>query len=159
MADWRDDPIGSALRGENPTVMARMRSGFACIGDHQLMPGYSVLMTDDPANASLTDLTPERRLQFLADMAMLGEAITDACRDRGLRRINYEIQGNTLALLHAHVFPRYDWETPERAAWPVVMYPHEQIFSPENAYDESRDGELRAKITAELERLMSADHD
>lgn len=28
-------------------VMARMRSGFAVIGDTQHLPGYSLLLTDD----------------------------------------------------------------------------------------------------------------
>lgn len=32
-ADWRRDRIGSAERGENPMVLARLRSGFAVIGD------------------------------------------------------------------------------------------------------------------------------
>ena len=29
MTDWRDDRVGAAHRGENPMVIARMRSGFA----------------------------------------------------------------------------------------------------------------------------------
>ncbi len=33
MTDWRDDRIGSALRGENPTVLGRLPAGFAVIGD------------------------------------------------------------------------------------------------------------------------------
>jgi hypothetical protein len=44
MAGWRDDRIGAAHRGENPMVMARMRSGFAVIGDTQHLPGYSLLL-------------------------------------------------------------------------------------------------------------------
>ncbi len=39
MAGWKDDRIGSAHRGENPMVMALMRSGFAVIGDTQHLPG------------------------------------------------------------------------------------------------------------------------
>lgn len=34
-----DNPIAAALRGENTKVMARMRSGFAVIGDTQFLPG------------------------------------------------------------------------------------------------------------------------
>lgn len=40
MMDRRDDRIGSALRGENPTVLKRLPSGFAVIGDTQFLPGY-----------------------------------------------------------------------------------------------------------------------
>jgi hypothetical protein len=60
-SDWLDDRIGAAHRGENPLVMARMRSGFAVIGDTQHLPGYSLLLTDDPSVNHLTDLDWERR--------------------------------------------------------------------------------------------------
>ena len=43
MSDWKSDRIGSALRGENPTVLARLPASFAVIGDVQWLPGYSVL--------------------------------------------------------------------------------------------------------------------
>jgi hypothetical protein len=52
VADRRDDRIGAAHRGENPLVMARLRSGFAVVGDTQHLPGYSLLLTDDPAVAT-----------------------------------------------------------------------------------------------------------
>jgi diadenosine tetraphosphate (Ap4A) HIT family hydrolase len=93
--DWRADRIGSALRGENPMVMARTRSGFAVIGDTQHLPGYSLLLTDDPAVDHLTDLDWERRAMFLFDLALLGEAVERACRPHGLRRLNYEVLGNS----------------------------------------------------------------
>ena len=69
--DWQEDRIGSALRGENPLVMARMRSGFAVIGDTQHLPGYSLLLTDDPSADHLTDLEWERRKAFLFDLSLL----------------------------------------------------------------------------------------
>ncbi len=37
---WKQDRIGAAERGENPMVLARMRSGYAVIGDTQFLPGY-----------------------------------------------------------------------------------------------------------------------
>ncbi|BAU86544.1 hypothetical protein SLA_5675 [Streptomyces laurentii] len=46
--DWREDRIGSALRGENPTVLRRLDVGFAVIGDVQFLPGYAVLPADEP---------------------------------------------------------------------------------------------------------------
>jgi hypothetical protein len=51
--DWRMDRIGAALRGENPTVLRRLTSGFAVIGDVQFLPGYSVLLVDEPDVLSL----------------------------------------------------------------------------------------------------------
>jgi hypothetical protein len=47
--DWRMDRIGASLRSENPTVLRWLEAGFAVIGDVQFPPGYSVLLTDEPA--------------------------------------------------------------------------------------------------------------
>jgi len=153
-SDWRDDRVGSALRGENPLVMARMRSGFAVIGDTQHLPGYSLLLTDDPSVDQLTDLDWERRTQFLFDLSLIGEAVQRACRENGLRRINYEVLGNAEPVLHGHVHPRYDWEPPERITGPVWRYPKELRNAPEHAYSDEKHGEVRAAITAELRALI-----
>jgi diadenosine tetraphosphate (Ap4A) HIT family hydrolase len=94
--------------------MARMRSGFAVIGDTQHLPGYSVLLTDDVSVDHLTDLDWERRTEFLFDLSLLGEAVERACRSHGLRRVNYEVLGNSVPFLHGHVHARYDWEPPDK---------------------------------------------
>jgi diadenosine tetraphosphate (Ap4A) HIT family hydrolase len=150
------DPIAAALRGENPMVMARMRSGFAVIGDTQHLPGYSLLLTDDPDVDHPTDLPWRERRAFFFDLALLGEAVWAATRDRGARRINYEVLGNSWPHLHGHVHPRYASEPPDKIGGPVWRYPKEVRDAPEQAYDEARHGELRARITAELERVTAA---
>ena len=152
--DWRADRIGAALRGENPLVMARMRSGFAVIGDTQHLPGYSLLLTDDPSVDHLTDLDWERRKTFLFDLALLGEAVERACRRDGLRRINYEVLGNSKPHLHGHVHARYDWEPPERVGGPVWRYPKDERNAPEHEYSDERHGAVRAAISAELGLLI-----
>lgn len=125
MTDWRRDRIAAALRGDNPTVLARMPSGFAVIGDVQWLPGYCVLLTDDPAVGRLSDLPRARRRQFLEDMADLGEAVERACLelDTDFRRVNLEILGNTDPYLHAHIWPRYEWEPAGLVGKPVWLYP------------------------------------
>ena len=80
--------------------MARMRSGFAVIGDTQHLPGYSLLPTDEPSVNHLTDLDWDDRKEFLFDLSLIGEAVLRACRGNGLRRINYEVLGNAEPLLH-----------------------------------------------------------
>lgn len=35
------DRIGAALRGENPTVLRRLESGFAAIGDAHVWPRFA----------------------------------------------------------------------------------------------------------------------
>src|SRR6476620_7182004 len=113
---WRSDRIGSALRGENPTVMAKLPGAFAVMGDVQWLPGYCVLLVDRPDVDGLNDLAPDERREFLASMATLGAAVESACRsaDGSFRRLNFDILGNTDEFLHAHVWPRYDWEPVER---------------------------------------------
>ncbi|EFL29316.1 LOW QUALITY PROTEIN: conserved hypothetical protein, partial [Streptomyces himastatinicus ATCC 53653] len=60
---WRKDRIGSALRGGNPTVLRRLEAGFAVIGDVQFLPGYSVLLVDDPEVQRLSALPKSKRLR------------------------------------------------------------------------------------------------
>jgi diadenosine tetraphosphate (Ap4A) HIT family hydrolase len=134
--------------------MARMRSGFALIGDTQHLPGYSLLLTDDPSADHLTDLDWPRRSEFLFDLALLGEAVESACKPHGLRRMNYEVLGNSLHVLHGHVHPRYEWEPPDKITGPVWRYPKEVRNAPECAYSDEEHRELRAAITAELESLI-----
>jgi diadenosine tetraphosphate (Ap4A) HIT family hydrolase len=152
MSDWRNDRIGSALRGENPTVMARLAGGFAVIGDVQWLPGYSVLLADDPAVSRLSDLPRPQRLQFLDSMERLGEAVEQACaeRDPAFRRVNLEILGNTDPFLHAHVWPRYDWEPLELVGKPVWLYPAERWVDPAYRLGPEHDA-LRTAITWRLQ--------
>ena len=154
MINWKADRIGSAVSGTNPMVLARMESGFAVIGDTQFLPGYCLLLAH-PQVAHLSDLDLDQRTVFLRDMSLVGEAIERACAGDGLRRINYEILGNTDRYLHAHVFPRYDWEPVERIGHPVFLYPPENWTLPEHQFDEGRHGDLRQHITRHLEELMA----
>jgi diadenosine tetraphosphate (Ap4A) HIT family hydrolase len=150
MDDWKQDRIGSAERGENPTVIARMRSGFAVIGDSQLLPGYCLLLASPQVN-HLTDLPMAERTVFLQDMSLLGEAIMQVCHPL---RMNYEILGNYDNYLHAHVFPRYDWEPDERRESPVWLYPGTVRGDPSVAYSEEVHKELRQNLADTLLALL-----
>ncbi|MFJ9542867.1 HIT family protein [Streptomyces sp. NPDC101225] len=152
--DWRTDRIGAALRGENPTVLRRLDSGFAVIGDVQFLPGYSVLLTDRPGVQRLSELPKAERLSFLAGMDRLGEAVERACRrlDPAFRRVNLEILGNTDPFLHAHVWPRYAWEPAGLVGRPVWLYPPDR-WSDERSRLGARHDALRDAIGGELDRL------
>jgi diadenosine tetraphosphate (Ap4A) HIT family hydrolase len=149
-----DPAIAAALRGENPKVMTRMRSGFAVIGDTQHLPGYSLLLTDDLDVDHLTDLPWSRRRHFLFDLSLIGEAVFAVTREHGARRINYEVLGNSISHLHGHVHVRYEWEPADKIGGPVWRYPKDVRNAPEHVYDDARHGGLRAAITAELTRVM-----
>ena len=74
MDSWKNDRIGSAERDENPTVMVKMKSGFAVIGDNQFLPGYCVLL-GYPKASSLNELTLAERTQYLIDMTLILEIV------------------------------------------------------------------------------------
>ncbi|APX33217.1 diadenosine tetraphosphate hydrolase [Brachybacterium sp. P6-10-X1] len=155
-AHGHEDRVGSALRGENPTVLSHLPGGFAVIGDVQFLPGYSVLLTDRPGVDRLSDLPPADRTQFLASMDLLGEAVETVCaaRDGAFRRVNLEILGNTDAFLHAHVWPRYDWEPADVVTKPVWLHPRAN-WSDSALRLSSEHDELRADLTAALDSLSS----
>lgn len=147
--NWKEDRIGSAVRGENPTVLLKMNSGFAVLGDTQFLPGYCVLLAH-PKVKGLNDLSQVSRLMFLREMSLIGDAINDICQPV---RLNYEILGNTDAFLHAHIFPRYDWETDAYSRQPVWLYPPEYRLGAEFAFDAERHGELKTRLTEKLKEL------
>jgi diadenosine tetraphosphate (Ap4A) HIT family hydrolase len=149
-ADWRADRIGAAERGENPLLLARLRSGFAVIGDTQFLPGYCVLLAS-PAAPSLNALPFAARSEFLLDMALLSEAVE---RGTGCLRTNCELLGNTDTYLHAHVWPRYGWEDDQHRPSPVWSYPRDRWSDPRWAYNDAAHGALRGRIADDLHRLL-----
>ncbi|MDF2801471.1 MAG: hypothetical protein K0S61_1374 [Anaerocolumna sp.] len=149
MIDWKIDRIESAIRGENPTVITRMKSGFAVIGDTQFLPGYCVLL-GYPKVFSLNDLSPSERTDFLMDMTLIGDAIMEVYKPI---RINYEILGNTDIFLHAHIFPRYEHEG-EYKYHPVWNYPKDRWTEDIYQYDELKDGALKKQLMDKLNGLM-----
>ncbi|TKS98909.1 HIT family protein [Streptomyces lasalocidi] len=154
--DWRTDRIGSALRGENPAVLRRLEAGFAVIGDVQFLPGYSVLLVDDPNVERLSDLPRARRMSFLSDMDQLGEAVERVSRrmDTAFRRVNLEILGNTDGFLHAHIWPRFGWEPTDLVGKLVWLYPHDRWTDEQFALGPQHDP-LRKAIEDELDQLRS----
>lgn len=151
MEDWRLDRVGSALRGENPTVLKKVPAGYAVIGDVQWLPGYCVLLTDNPKAERLSDLPRSERSSFLESMALLGEAVETVCGDRDpdFLRVNLEILGNSDPFLHCHVWPRYAWEPPQLVDRPVWLYPREYWSDPVKALG-PRHNRLRAAIASHL---------
>jgi diadenosine tetraphosphate (Ap4A) HIT family hydrolase len=146
MDHWKNDRIGSALKGENPMVMARMKSGFAVIGDNQFLPGYCVLLGYPKAD-SLNELTLAERSQYLLDMTLIGDAIIKVCNPL---RVNYSILMNLDHYLHAHIEARYDWEPEQYKQRSSYFYPKEQQYE----YSEQKYSDLKKKITEVLKELM-----
>ncbi len=150
MKKWRNDRIGSAERGENPTVMVRMKSGFAVIGDNQFLPGYCLLL-GYPKVSSLNELNYVERSQFLLDMTIVGDAILEVCN---ALRINYSLLMNLDKYLHAHIEARYEWEPEEYKSRPTYSYPKEQRYIEKYEYSEDKYGYLKVAIADKIIELM-----
>lgn len=123
-------------------VVGRLSSGWAVLGDPQILPGYCLLLPD-PVVGQLNDLSGAARQQFLDDMARLGDAVlavTDA------ERVNYEILGNIEPALHAHVIPRFSWEPLETRRKPVWFHDWEKA----KPFDAERDSDLRQRLADAL---------
>ncbi|MEU4434822.1 HIT family protein [Nocardia rhamnosiphila] len=157
MSDWKVDRVRSAIEGRNPTVFAELDAAFAVIGDVQFLPGYSLALTRVPGVDRLTDLPRVERVRFLADVDLVATAVEAVCtaRDPGYRRTNVEILGNTHHFLHAHLWPRYDWEPEEIVGNPVWLYPPGRWRDPVTALGR-RHGELRTALAAEVARLRAS---
>lgn len=150
MENWKKDRIGSAERGENPLVIARMKSGFAVIGDYQFLPGYCVLL-GYPMAGSLNELSLAERNQFLTDMTLIGDAIIKTCNPL---RINYSILMNLDHYLHAHIEARYEWEPEENKQRPTYFYPGEQRYADQYEYSDEKYGKMKKDLTQNLLELM-----
>jgi len=150
MDDWKKNRIESALNGTNPTVLAKMKSGFAVFGDTQFLPGYCVLLAYPQVN-SLNDLSLTERSDFLTDMTIIGDAILEVYKPL---RINYDILGNKDAFLHAHIFPRYEYEDEIHRAKPVWLYSSDNWTNPEFQFDQDKYQEKRMALQKKLLELI-----
>jgi diadenosine tetraphosphate (Ap4A) HIT family hydrolase len=121
-----------------------MDSGWAVMGDVQYPIAYALLLAD-PVVEHLNDLNEIERASFLGDMADLGAALREAA---GADRVNYEIQGNTEAALHAHLFSRFSSEPAEYRRGPVWRYPPELRNA--HPFVEAVHGKLRDSIASAL---------
>lgn len=133
--------------GGYPALIARLPSGWAVMGERQVLPGYCLLLPD-PVVDHLNALRSDRLAQFLGDMARVGKAVlasTDAVR------VNYAIFGNVEPALHAHVFPRRaDEPAATRTAHPFAL-----DWNAAAAYADAVHGGLKRQIALKLARISS----
>jgi diadenosine tetraphosphate (Ap4A) HIT family hydrolase len=134
--------VEACRAGSDPTAIARLPTGWAVMGDPQVLAGYCLLLPD-PVVPHLNALAPAAQAAFLADVARLGQAVlelTDALR------INYALFGNLEPALHAHVLPRFaDEPEPLRAANPWAY-----DWAAARRFDPAVDGALQAALRERL---------
>ncbi len=154
------DPITNRINrikaGDDPQALARLRTGYAILANQQPEPvtGCCMLLPDIPEDllagascgptpAGLNDLPPAARAAFLADVALLGDAVIAAT---GCERLNYLILCNQVPVLHAHVVPRFATEDADK-----------RLMDPFAAYDFP--GARRADATGPDRALRQRLHD
>jgi len=136
--------VAACRAGTHAPAVAPLRSGWVVLGERQVLAGYCLLLPD-PVVPHLNALDAGARAAFLADMALLGDALIEVT---GALRINYATFGNVEPALHAHVFPRLAGE-PEaiRGAQPWAL-----DWEAAPAYAAASHGALQARIAAALAR-------
>ncbi|OGO07917.1 MAG: hypothetical protein A2Y92_05440 [Chloroflexi bacterium RBG_13_57_8] len=140
--------VEAARAGTNPTVICRVPSGWAVLGDVQFLRGYSLLLPD-PVVPDLNSLDRKHRVQFSRDMVIIGDALLEVT---GAYLINYEILGNTEPALHAHLFPRYMTEPEELRKRPAWFYDKDYRLSIK--FDAVRDKELIREIAISIQHRL-----
>jgi diadenosine tetraphosphate (Ap4A) HIT family hydrolase len=135
--------VAKLCAGRDETLIARLASGWAVLGEQQFLRGYCLLLPD-PVVPHLNALDPQARAAVLSDATRLGDAVLAAT---GALRINYAIFGNQEPALHVHVVPRYVDE-PEalRSAHP---WSYDWASAPR--FDALRDSPLIARLREQLE--------
>ena len=134
--------VEACRAGTDPTCIARLDSGWAVMGDPQVLPGYCLLLPD-PVVPHLNAMPAAAQAAFLADMARLGDAVLART---GAVRINYALFGNVEPALHAHVFPRLANEPPGHRE----AHPWSYDWSRARPFDAAVDGALLRALRADL---------
>lgn len=132
----------------SPYLVKELETGYVVVGDHQLFPGYTLLLFKDHKE-ELSELDPATKAAFLRDMALVGEAVGEVFHPD---KLNYELLGNTDRHLHWHIFPRYKNDpAPGRPIWVVPKEERQAIVPSES---ELRD--MVQQLRAALEKMPLA---
>jgi diadenosine tetraphosphate (Ap4A) HIT family hydrolase len=135
--------------GQEPRLIAQLPSGYAVLAENQFLEGYCILLAT-PMVGKLNDLGLQARVQFLMDMAALGDAVISAT---GAVRANYGIYGNLDPFLHAHVWPRFANEPETQRTLPPLAMPVELRADPATTFDPGRHADLIERIRDALGEL------
>jgi diadenosine tetraphosphate (Ap4A) HIT family hydrolase/catechol 2,3-dioxygenase-like lactoylglutathione lyase family enzyme len=138
--------VDACRAGLEPTLVARLASGWVVMGDPQVFRGYCLLLPD-PVVPDLNAMPPAGQAAFLADMALVGQAVLELT---AALRINYAIFGNVEPALHAHVLPRFADEEPALR----TTHPWGYDWGKARRFDPAVDGALHQALSARLTAAM-----
>lgn len=153
MSAWRDPANWAALVSGAACPICRSAASWpptaaleACwvvADEHGPMRGYCWLPLRRHA-VELHDLTPEEAAAFARDLQRVGRAVQAIT---GAVKLNWELHGNTVPHLHAHLFPRYPGDRFEgRPIDPRAV--REPVYGPGEFV--AFETELRARLAADV---------
>lgn len=134
--------VESCRKGTHAATVARLGAGWVVMATSQVIKGYCLLLPD-PVVPHLNALPSAQRVQFLQDMAKIGDALLNVTH---ALRVNYAMFGNLEPALHAHIFPRYSDE-PEALR---TQQPWAYDWSQAPQFDSNVHGDLLEAIRHEL---------
>jgi diadenosine tetraphosphate (Ap4A) HIT family hydrolase len=108
LVDGVNCPMCATLRADEAVTpynfkVATMRAGRLYLQRNQFIRGYCILMAERHV-IELHELEALERVVFLEDMVHAGQTLM---RVFGADKLNYELLGNGMPHLHAHIKPRY----------------------------------------------------
>lgn len=133
---------------KNAFFVAELKESYAVLADDQRYVGYTILLLKDHVE-HLHELSQERQLSLFQDVSDVANAVVAAFHPL---RLNYECLGNSLAHIHWHVIPRYDWgPEPTSPIWVRSKEERGAGVAPDVL------PELVSKLRAELEPKITSD--
>lgn len=147
--------INMIKEGNNPYFVKELKTGYVVIGDHQHFQGYTLFLCKEH-RTELFHLDAETRQQYLNEMALVAEAVSNAF---GAEKMNYELLGNGDTHLHWHLFPRKDGDLDgygNQGRGPVWWYPREKMYDDQARPTDAALAAMKKKLIIELNRLQEA---
>jgi diadenosine tetraphosphate (Ap4A) HIT family hydrolase/GNAT superfamily N-acetyltransferase len=129
-------------------TLARTESSLIRLARNQRARGYCVVVAT-LHKVEPFELGPGERQAFFDEVLSTGQAIQEICRPI---KINYELLGNSVPHLHAHVVPRYADDGAPGGPLPLFTMP--PLALPDADF-----AELAATLRAELVKYVSTDQD
>ena len=140
------DRVQQIREQSNAFFVAELEESFVVLADDQRYVGYTILILKDHVE-HLHELSQERRLSLFKDVTDVADSVVTAFHPL---RLNYECLGNSLAHIHWHVIPRYEWDPePTRPIWVRPKEEREVDVAPDVL------AELVSKLWGELEQKIT----
>lgn len=132
----------------SPNFVYEFKNSYVELGNNQYFEGYCILFAKERFE-HLSDMPFGLRSEYLNEMAILGEVMLEVL---GAIRINYNILGNTLHLVHAHLFPRYEWEDETLRKTVVWKYDANFFTDAKYAFDINKHRQIKENLALALDR-------